>query len=233
MSSITHKQPLRDPSAPALSKGDQSRLKILKFSLGVFGRFGYEGASTRALADAAGVNLGAIQYHFGGKEGLYLAAAEYVADSIAADIAASLRLAEEALNAEAGEEELFGHLAGILERFTARIVAQDDSRLFARFIFREQMDATAAFDTLYDRAMSKLIDTVTRLVARLRGEPVRSSEIKVRALALLGQVIIFETSRAMVKRQMGWKRIRKSELATIQRVIRDHARLLVECPLAE
>lgn len=32
---------------------------------------GYEGASVRDICDAAGANVSAIKYHFGGKEGLY------------------------------------------------------------------------------------------------------------------------------------------------------------------
>ncbi|MFW5698714.1 MAG: CerR family C-terminal domain-containing protein [Planctomycetota bacterium] len=39
----------------------------------LFAQQGYDATSTRSIADAAGVNLGAIHYHFGGKEALYLA----------------------------------------------------------------------------------------------------------------------------------------------------------------
>src|SRR5579862_9588675 len=49
------------------------RLRLLEAAIDVFGRHGFDGASTRMLAKAAGVNLQAIPYHFGGKEGLYLA----------------------------------------------------------------------------------------------------------------------------------------------------------------
>lgn len=36
-----------------------------------FSEKGYEGASVRHICDAAGANVSAIKYHFGGKEGLY------------------------------------------------------------------------------------------------------------------------------------------------------------------
>src|SRR3546814_11527321 len=43
-----------------------------------FGRHGFDGTSTRALAAAAGKPMSAITYHFGGKEELYVAASRYL-----------------------------------------------------------------------------------------------------------------------------------------------------------
>ncbi|MBL4689819.1 MAG: helix-turn-helix transcriptional regulator [Nannocystaceae bacterium] len=37
----------------------------------LFAQRGYEGASVRAICEAAGANVNAISYHFGGKQGLY------------------------------------------------------------------------------------------------------------------------------------------------------------------
>src|SRR5215471_9035244 len=51
-----------------------SRERILDASIAVFADEGYAGASTRALAAAAKVNIATLAYHFGGKEGLYRAA---------------------------------------------------------------------------------------------------------------------------------------------------------------
>ena len=69
-----------------LDRGDETRQRLIAAATEVFGRLGFEAASTRAIADAAGANLAAIPYHFGGKEGLYLA----VADAIAAGMLAQL-----------------------------------------------------------------------------------------------------------------------------------------------
>src|SRR4051794_21240089 len=63
---------------PASARAEIARQKMLDAALGVFGRYGFDGASTRQLADAAGVNLQAIPYYFGSKEGLYIATAEYL-----------------------------------------------------------------------------------------------------------------------------------------------------------
>lgn len=44
---------------------------ILEVARKQFSEKGYEGASVRDICDAAGANVSAIKYHFGGKEGLY------------------------------------------------------------------------------------------------------------------------------------------------------------------
>ena len=53
-----------------------TRRRILEGALEVFGARGFDGARTRDIADAAGVNLGLLQYHFGGKQDLWRAAVE-------------------------------------------------------------------------------------------------------------------------------------------------------------
>src|SRR6478735_11865643 len=63
-------------------RGDLTREKLLTASIDVFGRYGFDGATTRMLTDAAGVNQQAIPYYFGSKEGLYIATAEFIAQQI-------------------------------------------------------------------------------------------------------------------------------------------------------
>src|SRR5690606_9671040 len=59
-----------------------TRVLLIRAALRLFGRQGYEAASTRAIAAEAGTNISSIAYHFGGKEGLRLACADAVADQI-------------------------------------------------------------------------------------------------------------------------------------------------------
>ena len=49
---------------------------ILKVATRLFAAHGYDGASTRKIADAAGLNIATVSYHVGGKRELYLAVME-------------------------------------------------------------------------------------------------------------------------------------------------------------
>src|SRR5260221_11448270 len=59
-------------------RGEDTRRRILDTAIEEFAAVGYEAASTRALAERAGVNLPAIPYYFGSKEGLYRAANDQI-----------------------------------------------------------------------------------------------------------------------------------------------------------
>ena len=72
---------------PRAERGDATRQKLLEASIDVFGRLGFDGATTRAVADAAGVNLQAIPYYFGSKDGLFIATAEHIATRIKSQFA--------------------------------------------------------------------------------------------------------------------------------------------------
>ncbi|MCF6471086.1 TetR/AcrR family transcriptional regulator [Nonomuraea sp. MG754425] len=49
---------------------------ILKAATRLFAALGYDGTSTRQIADAAGLNIATVNYHVGGKRELYLAVME-------------------------------------------------------------------------------------------------------------------------------------------------------------
>jgi TetR/AcrR family transcriptional regulator len=49
----------------------ENRSRILEVAITIFGQRGYNGASTRDIADAAGVNQGLLTYYFGSKRALW------------------------------------------------------------------------------------------------------------------------------------------------------------------
>lgn len=54
-----------------MSKSDDTKAQIMRAAVQQFTRLGYEGAAVRDIANAAGVNIGLIRYHFGHKADLY------------------------------------------------------------------------------------------------------------------------------------------------------------------
>ncbi len=62
--------------AGAASAAPDTRERILEAALGAFAEKGFDGASTREIVARAGVQLGLLQYHFGGKQKLWQAAVD-------------------------------------------------------------------------------------------------------------------------------------------------------------
>ncbi len=54
-----------------MSKSGETKAQIMRAAIRLFTERGYEGASVREIAFAAGVNIGLIRYHFGHKADLY------------------------------------------------------------------------------------------------------------------------------------------------------------------
>ena len=96
-------------------RGEETRARIVEAAVVVFGERGYDGASTRDIATAAGVNAPAIQYYFDGKEGVYLECVEHLITLLWRKMAPSVEAAESALaDAQAGDATLIEVSLGIL-----------------------------------------------------------------------------------------------------------------------
>ena len=212
--------------ARAGARGEEMRNRLLEAAIGIFARHGFDGASTRMLARAAGANLQAIPYYFGGKEGLYLAAADYIADRmrghvgpVAARVRARLAAQDPALGGTKLLPAEAGALLAEMLRTAARLMLSEESAHWARFIVSEQMEPTEAFERIYAGVMSPLLETARGLVGPLMGKDAASEIVRLRTLALLGQVLVFRVAHAAVMRQLGWNEIGPREFALIDAMI--------------
>ncbi|MFA1539919.1 TetR/AcrR family transcriptional regulator [Actinomadura monticuli] len=59
-----------------MTSSDSGRERILEAATRLFAALGYDGTSTRMIAEAAGLNVATVAYHVGGKRDLYLAVME-------------------------------------------------------------------------------------------------------------------------------------------------------------
>jgi TetR/AcrR family transcriptional regulator, regulator of cefoperazone and chloramphenicol sensitivity len=71
-------------------RGDATRKRLIETAIEIFAVNGFDGTSTRMLAERAQANLGAIPYYFGGKAGLYRAAAQHIADGLSEKMLATV-----------------------------------------------------------------------------------------------------------------------------------------------
>jgi AcrR family transcriptional regulator len=91
-------------------RGDRTRAKLIEATLAVVGEVGYARASTRAIAEAAGVAEGTIYRHFPDKTALFFAAALEPSAAVMEWVAG--------LPAKAGTGSVERNLAEALERLS-------------------------------------------------------------------------------------------------------------------
>ncbi|RYY45766.1 MAG: DUF1956 domain-containing protein [Sphingomonadales bacterium] len=192
---------------------------LLQTAIEQFGRLGFEGASTRDIARASGTAMSSITYHFGGKEGLYLAAADHIAESISAMQAPVLKAVQERPD-ESRKAAVEGLLA-IIDSM-AQMMLRPESEDWARFIIREQQAPTEAFERLYDGVMKNVLAVVAGLMARVRPD-YDDRTLRAAAILLVGQAMMLRAGRAAVCRALGAETI-DEPLATLLRAqLRAHA----------
>jgi AcrR family transcriptional regulator len=198
---------------------------LLDTAIDQFGRLGFEGASTRDIARASGTAMSSITYHFGGKHGLYLAAAEHIAASIRAlqgeNVARAVAAGHE--SREAAMEALATILDGL-----AQMMLRPETESWSRFIIREQQFPTEAFDVLFAKAMQPILEAFIELIGRARPDLARREAVAM-AILLFGQAIVLRAGRAAVCRALQVEQI-DDETA---RLLRTRLRANVLCILSE
>jgi TetR/AcrR family transcriptional regulator, regulator of cefoperazone and chloramphenicol sensitivity len=207
----------------AVNRGAETRARLIEAAIEVFGLYGFEGASTRTLAERAGVNLAGIPYYFRGKEGLYRAAAQYIVDRFGERLAPVTRAIDHALaERELAPREALRLLHELLNAFAALVIGSDEADRWCAFIMREQTHPGPAFEILYRGIMSKINHQCAVLLGRLLGRPQDDPLITIRVTAIVGQVLIFRISRFAVMKRLRVKRFSDELVQQIQAVLSEH-----------
>jgi TetR/AcrR family transcriptional regulator, regulator of cefoperazone and chloramphenicol sensitivity len=192
---------------------------LLDVAIDQFGRQGFEGASTREIARASGTAMSSITYHFGGKEGLYLAAADHIAAQIRAMQAPAAAAAREAgRSSRAGAIEA---MLGLLDSL-AQMMLRPETEAWSRFIIREQQFPTEAFTRLFDGAMQLVLDAFVELISRARPD-LSDREVLATGILLFGQVMVLRAGHAAVCRVLDIDHIDEASAALLRERLRANA----------
>lgn len=218
--------PMPRSSPTGQARSDVTRAALIDAATQVFARSGFEAVGTREIASAAGVHPALIGYHFGGKEGLYLAVFEQMAFGMEQRIGPALAAIEAALDSGAGErdesERALEWLGRLCDAMLA-MLADEASGPWGPLMMREQQNPTPAFDLIYERFMKRMLGAMTRLV--MAADPSRETDAaRLTVVTLLGQMMVFRAARAGVMRHLGWRRFGPAQLAAAQGMIRDNLR---------
>jgi len=190
--------------------------RLIETAIDCFGRRGFDGASTRDIARASGTAMSSITYHFGGKEGLYLACAEHIAAKISERHAAALELTADASAID--RETAIERCLAIIDGF-AQTMLHPDSENWARFIVREQQAPTEAFERLYLGAMKNLMEGVAALLHVVR-PALPERERRALMMLIFGQALVLRAGRASVCKALGTEELGEAEAALLRAQIR-------------
>src|SRR5262249_30377212 len=159
-----------------------TRDKIIKAASHVFARNGYESAGVRAIVAEAEGNQAAINYHFGGKEGLYRA-------GLQAALRALMKDAHACHNPDTRSRE-----AG-WRRFVRRqlgpMTARDELSDYVRIFSWETLKPSPVFRKSMAGETAPVFAAATELIRRFLPHRATDQQAVVGALWLFGQCSIF------------------------------------------
>jgi len=196
-------------------KPSTTRESLIKTGLMLFGNAGFDATSTRQIAQAAGTNISAISYHFGGKEGLRTACAEYVSDLVMTTVISNLPPVKELSAADASAV-----LENILSGLTNLLLLEPQAKDLTQFMLREVTQSTELLDVIYPKFFEPAHKSICELWAQATGQDADSSEVILTLFSVVGQVVYFRIGQEIVRRRMGWENIGPNEVQAIQTIIR-------------
>ena len=205
----------RTPETSGYAKGDLVQERILGVAMEVFGEVGFKAATTRRIADAAGVQLPAIQYYFQNKEGLYLACAQEIVQGYRHHMGSSATKAHEVLKGPANTARARAALCELMEALLSLLVGTSDTRHWAAFIARETSDKGPAYEILYANVWSPGVELTARLIARIRREKDVTPLARVQALLLISGAMVLQSSGSVSRRLLNWSTIGNEERETV------------------
>lgn len=206
---------------PITSRGEQAKNNLIKAAIAQFGEYGLQ-ATTRDIAALAGQNIAAITYYFGSKEELYIASAEWIADFINDNFLEHMQCAEQVVSQSPSDKAQIRQLIHTACVQMIRLLTSDETLNLSKFISREQLSPTPAYQLIHDRVIAPMHSHLTSLVGRYTGRDPLDTETILHTHALLGQILAFRLGRETILLRTGWTTFDKDNRQQISSVVLTH-----------
>lgn len=169
--------------------------RLLETAGDIFGREGFKATTIRRIAEAAQVNVAAINYHFRDKEGLYAAVLEHVFHSGFTKFPSSMGIAEDT----PPEQQLLFFIKGMFYR----LLSSDGWGGLSgrgRLIARELVDPSPAFDAILDTYIKPHKDLLLRIIIAIIGSNPGPRKLMPCAISIIGQCIYYALATPVIRK---------------------------------
>lgn len=201
--------------------------RLLEAGIDVFGRHGYDTATTRMIAGEASVNIAAIPYYFGGKEGLYKAVISYLVEQINVHSEPVLQAIKATdFYSDSGRQSAQRLLDELLTKFVYFIIGSAQGPRISKIVLREQMYPSSAYDMIFSGVMAPILNAIAVLVSHITGES-PGRKVTFKAMTIMGQVLIFRVARETIVRKLDMEGYSEGEVNEIVQVILEQTRTML------
>ncbi|KPD02086.1 transcriptional regulator CecR [Moellerella wisconsensis] len=217
------------PTTVSTARGEHAKYQLLRAAADIYGELGLDGATTRKISQISGQNIASIAYYFGSKEGLYLAVAQLIADSIKSTFSQLLHEIDLYLlqsNENKVPEQALKLIQQALMDYNY-FQLEKNNLSFSRILAREQLNPTEAYTIIHEQALGPIHSRLNRLIAiYIEADPTDLSTL-IHTHAILGEILSFRIARETLLRQTGWQHINEDEYKIINQVLIQHTSILL------
>jgi TetR/AcrR family transcriptional regulator, regulator of cefoperazone and chloramphenicol sensitivity len=178
---------------------DGAKLALIEAAGELFGAHGFDGASIRAIAEKAGMNVASINYYFESKEKLYQAVLEYV-------VFRDKELEETASKWEkeqlSSPEDAADAIREKIEHDFRVLLGPGQPRWFGRMIMRSFLDPVASLHAVEREVFEPGHKALKALFMRAR-PGMTAEEAQFWAFSLTGQIAFYELFREPILKNLG------------------------------
>ncbi len=185
----------------------ETRTRILEAAASIFAEHGFAATTIRMICGLARVNLAAVNYHFGNKEGLYSETIRYLRRQAYDRYPTTYDLSPGA----SPEEKLLAFIRSFLLR-----TAFDERNLrFGTLVMREMVEPTSALDMMVDEGIRSLFGQLVDIVRSLMGETADEETVLACSRSVMSQCLFYLFSRSVITRMSSEHQFDQTDIDTI------------------
>jgi len=167
--------------------------RLLKAARQLFAEKGVAATSIRELAQEAGVNVAAVNYHFGDKERLYLETLRFCYRTCGVLNERGDQILQEAISQGTQNAALSG-IREYIHVLMHSFFFSEDARLQAKLMFREMSDPTPALEVIVREFIFPKRELLCKLLAQANPALRHDRNLTLYASSIIGQVLYYRTS---------------------------------------
>jgi TetR/AcrR family transcriptional regulator, regulator of cefoperazone and chloramphenicol sensitivity len=210
------------------ARGEETRARIIRAALTLFGERGFDGVSTRDIAAEAGVPAPSLQYYFENKEGLYAACIADIQTAAMNVIGPALDAVDALLRAKASDDQIIDAYCAMLDGLADFMFGSPDATRRALFIARRIMPIKASLVDPSKGPGSRVHDCCARIIAHISEGSVGEEERRLMAVSINGQLLTFHFAREHLKFLLGTNEVTPARLQAIKQIVRRQTTLLLK-----
>lgn len=165
---------------------ENTRDRLLAAAREVFAESGFKGATVREICRRAEVNVAAVNYHFNGKEALFMAALE-------------MEPLKNLIVKIDGADSAEIRLTRFIREFMRRLM-DECCTSHSQLLMRELHEPSPALDSIASEIVAPLHEHLAALVREIVGDKVAPEEIRRCVFSIAGQCSFYRHSREMNRR---------------------------------